>query len=383
MKNEKLLLIPGPTMVPEEVLKAMSSQAVGHRTSFFDNVIKEVSEKLKKVFKTERDVYILTSSGSGAMEAAVANFINDGDKSLILINGKFGERFSTLNKIYGADYEEIIYPLGQPAQAEDVRNFLEANPDTKAVFMQQNETSSGILNDVRAIAQVVKDYKALLVVDSISGLGVTDLQMDAWGVDVVVAGSQKAFMLPPGLAFIAISQKAEEKVLSCGNKRFYFCLKAAKKNLEQFTTPYTPATSLILGLDKSLDIILDFGIEENYAKQERYNQMLRAAFKEMGLKFLVEDERFASRAVTAVYLPEEVKWSGFQKLLDEKYNVLVAGGQDELKGKIFRVGTIGYLSDLDILSGIAAVEMALFESGYEFKLGSGVSKAQKIIIEGR
>lgn len=383
MKKEKLLMIPGPTMVPEEVLQAMSSQAVGHRTSFFEDIINQVNGKLKQVFKTERDVYILTSSGSGAMEAAVANFINEGDKSLVLVNGKFGQRFASLNKIYGADYKEINYPLGQAVVAEDVRDFLEKNPDTKAVFMQQNETSSGVLNDVEAVAKVVKDYDALLLVDSISGLGVTDLQMDAWGVDVVVAGSQKAFMLPPGLAFISLSQKAEKKLLACGNKKYYFCLKAAKKNMEKSTTPYTPATSLIIGLNKSLDLILEFGVEENYKKQEKFTRMLREAFKEIGLKLLVEEEKYASRAVTAVYLPENIVWSDFQRKLDEKYNVLLAGGQDELKGKIFRAGTIGYLGDLDILAGIAAIEMALYELGYDFELGSGLSKAEKIIIEGR
>lgn len=383
MKNEKLLMIPGPTMIPEKVLQAMSTQAVGHRTSYFENIIDEVTTKLKKVFRTERDVYILTSSGSGAMEAAVANFVNEGDKTLVLINGKFGERFAGLNKIYGAKLNEIVYPLGTAANPKDVQDFLEKNPDTKAVFMQQNETSSTILNDVKSIADIVKNYNAILIVDSISGLGVTEMKMDEWGIDVVAAGSQKAFMLPPGLAFVAVSKKAEEKLVACGNKRYYFCLKAAKKNLEKSTTPYTPATSLILGLNTSLDMILEYGIEKNYEKQERYTKMLREAFTAINLKLVVEDEKEASKAVTGVYVPEGVNWSTFESTLRDKYNVLIAGGQDELKGIIFRVGTIGYLGDLDILSGIAAIEMALYESGYNFDLGSGVSKAQKIIIEGR
>lgn len=383
MKNEKLLMIPGPTMIPEKVLQAMSTQAVGHRTSYFENIIDEVTTKLKKVFRTERDVYILTSSGSGAMEAAVANFVNEGDKTLVLINGKFGERFAGLNKIYGAKLNEIVYPLGTAANPKDVQDFLEKNPDTKAVFMQQNETSSTILNDVKSIAGIVKNYNAILIVDSISGLGVTEMKMDEWGIDVVAAGSQKAFMLPPGLAFVAVSKKAEEKLVACGNKRYYFCLKAAKKNLEKSTTPYTPATSLILGLNTSLDMILEYGIEKNYEKQERYTKMLRAAFTAINLKLVVDDEKEASKAVTGVYVPEGVNWSTFESTLRDKYNVLIAGGQDELKGIIFRVGTIGYLGDLDILSGIAAIEMALYESGYNFDLGSGVSKAQKIIIEGR
>lgn len=381
MKTEKLLMIPGPTMIPEKILNAMNTQAVGHRTEYFENIIKNVTIKLKKIFRTNRDVYILTSSGSGAMEASVANFINEGDKTLVLVNGKFGERFVSLNKIYGAEVSEITYPLGVPANPEDVEKFLKNNPDTKAVFMQQNETSSAILNDVFAIAEVVKKYEALLIVDSVSGLGVTEMKMDEWGVDVIAAGSQKAFMLPPGLAFVAVSEKAEKKLVSCGNKRYYFCLKAAKKNLEKSTTPYTPATSLIKGLDASLDMILEYGIEKNYEKQEKYTKMLRDAFKAIGLSMVVENEKAASRAVTGVYVPEEVKWSEFEKILSEKYNVLVAGGQDELKGKIFRVGTIGYLGDLDILSGIAAIEMALYEAGYKFEVGKGVSTAQKILIE--
>lgn len=383
MKKEKLLLIPGPTMIPQEILNAMNIQAVGHRTEYFEKIIEEVTDKLKKVFRTKRDVYILTSSGSGAMEASVANFINEGDKVLALINGKFGERFASLNKIYGADLTEIAYPLGKQANPEDVKKFLDENPDTKAVFMQQNETSSAILNDVESIAKVVRDYEALLIVDSVSGLGVTEMKMDEWGIDVVVAGSQKAFMLPPGLSFVAMSEKADKKLITCGNKRFYFCLKAAKKNLEKSTTPFTPNTSLIIGLNTSLNMILEYGIENNYKKQEHYTKMLREAFTAIGLSLVVEDEKAASRAVTGVYVPDGVKWSEFEKILNEKYNVLVAGGQDELKGKIFRVGAIGYLGELDIISGIAAIEMALFESGYKFELGKGVSRAQKIIIERR
>lgn len=383
MKKEKLLMIPGPTMISQEILNAMNIQAVGHRTEYFEKKIEEVTEKLKKVFRTKRDVYILTSSGSGAMEAAVANFINEGDKVLVLINGKFGERFASLNKIYGANLKEINYPLGKQAKPEDVKKFLDENPDTKAVFMQQNETSSAILNDVESIAKVVRDYEALLIVDSVSGLGVTEMKMDEWGIDVVVAGSQKAFMLPPGLAFVAMSEKAGKRLITCGNKRFYFCLKAAKKNLEKSTTPFTPNTSLIIGLNTSLNMILEYGIENNYKKQELYTKMLREAFREIGLSLVVENEKAASRAVTGVYVPDGIKWSEFEKILSEKYNVLVAGGQDDLKGKIFRVGTIGYLGELDIISGIAAIEMALYESGYKFELGKGVSKAQKIIIERR
>ena len=376
-----MLMIPGPTMIPEKVLNAMNTQAVGHRTAYFENIIKNVTEKLQRIFRTERDVYILTSSGSGAMEAAVANFINEGDKVLVLVNGKFGERFVSLNKIYGAEVHQIVYALGTAAKPEDVSEFLKDNPDTKAVFVQQNETSSAILNDIEKISEVVRRTPALLIVDSISGLGITELKMDEWGVDVIAAGSQKAFMLPPGLAFIAFSAKAEKQLFENTNKKYYFCLKAAKKNLEKSTTPYTPATSLIMGLEKSLEMILEYGIERNYQKQERYTQMLRRAFKELGLSLVVEEEKAASRAVTGVYVPEGVKWSKLEELLSEKYNILVAGGQDELKGKIFRVGTIGYLSDLDILSGIAAIEMALFELGYSLELGSGVRAAQKTILE--
>lgn len=376
-------MIPGPTMIPQRILNAMNTQAVGHRTAFFEEIIKEVTGKLKKVFRTKRDVYILTSSGSGAMEASVANFVNEGDKVLVLINGKFGERFASLNKTFGANLNKIVYPLGEQADPEDVKKFLDENPDTKAVFMQQNETSSAILNDVESLAKVVKNYEALLIVDSVSGLGVTEMKMDEWGVDVIVAGSQKAFMLPPGLAFVAVSEKAEKKLETSKNKKFYFCLKAAKKNLEKSTTPFTPATSLIMGLNTSLDMIIEYGIEKNYKKQEHFTKILRESFKAIGLSLLVNNEKAASRAVTGVYIPENIKCSEFQSLLSEKFNVLIAGGQDDLKGKIFRVGTIGYLGDLDIISGIAAIEMALFELGHKFELGKGVSTAQKIILERR
>jgi aspartate aminotransferase-like enzyme len=368
-------------MVPPRVLRAMAAPPMGHRSKQFSQIIHDVSQDLKKVFQTNNDVYILTASGSGAMEAAVTNFVNPGDKVLVLINGKFGDRFAKINARYGAQVIRKDFELGQPADPKFVKETLANDPEIKAVFVQQNETSTGILNDIKAIKEAMGDHPALLIVDSISGMAVSNFPVDEWGADVVVAGSQKAFMLPPGLAFISVSEKAWEVNKNCKNFNFYFDLQAARKNLAKDTTPYTPATALILGLKESLEILLAEGLSHIFKKQEIFKEMAREAAKALGLELVVKDEKYASAAITAVKIPEGIEWKELNNLLVNEFNVEVAGGQDELKGKIFRIGHIGYVQELDILQAIAAIEMALYKLGYLKELGIGVKKCQEVILK--
>lgn len=383
MYEKKLLLIPGPTMVPPRVLRAMAVPPVGHRSKGFSQIIHDVSQDLKKIFQTKNDVYILTASGTGAMEAAVTNFINPGDKVLVLVNGKFGDRFAKINTRYGAEVIRKDFELGQPANPQFVKEVLANDKDQeiKAVFVQQNETSTGILNDIKAIKEAMANHPALLIVDSISGMAVSNFPVDEWGADVVVAGSQKAFMLPPGLAFITVSEKAWEVNKNCKNFNYYFDLQAAKKNLAKDTTPYTPATALILGLRESLNILLAEGLENIFKKQEIFKEMVREAVKALGLELIVKDEKYASAAITAVKIPEGIEWKELNNLLVKEFNVEIAGGQDDLKGKIFRIGHMGYVQDMDLLQAIAALEMALYKLGYLKELGVAVKKCQEIILK--
>lgn len=380
MFEKQLLLIPGPTMVPPRVLRAIAAPSMGHRTKQFSAIVREVSENLKTVFQTKNDVYILTSSGSGAMEAAVVNFVNPKDKVLVLVNGKFGDRFAKINERLGAEVIRVDYEAGTPAKPEDVKRILNENPDIKAVFMQQNETSTAVLNDVKAVKEAMADHEALLIVDSISGMAVADFKVDEWGADVVVAGSQKAFMLPPGLAFVTVSEKAWKVNENVTSFSFYFDLKAAKKNLLKDTTPYTPATNLILGLKESLNIILEEGLENKFNKQLKFRKIVRESAKALGLELLVTDENAASPGVTAIKIPEGIAWKDLNELMVNEYNVLLAGGQDDLKGKIFRIGHMGYIGETDLVTVIADLEMALYKLGYKVELGTGVKKAQEIIL---
>ncbi|NLW24387.1 MAG: alanine--glyoxylate aminotransferase family protein [Clostridia bacterium] len=383
MYEKQILLIPGPTMIPPRVLRAMAAPSMGHRSEKFSQIIKEVSENLKKIFQTKNDVYILTSSGSGAMEASVVNFINPQDKVIVLVNGKFGDRYAKINERVGAEVIRLDFEPGVPADPEKVREILaqDTNKEIKAVFVQQNETSTGILNDIKAIKEAMGDHPALLIVDSISGMAVADFPVDEWGADVVVAGSQKAFMIPPGLAFITVSEKAWKVNEQCRSFNFYFDLRAAKKNLAKNTTPYTPATSLIIGLKESIDILLEEGLENISRKQLKYKEMVREAVKAMGLELLVQDEKYASPAITAIKVPENIAWKDLNNLLVNEFNVMLAGGQDELKGKIFRIGHIGYVHEMDLVVAIAALEMALYKLGYPVELGTGVKACQEVILK--
>lgn len=378
----QLLMIPGPTNMPREVLQALSLPAVGHRTPEFSEVIKEVTVSLKKIYHTKNDLFILTSSGTGAMEAAVANFVNQGDKVIVMENGNFGERWVKLNNSYGADVEIISGVWGEQADPEILKKRISADhgQEIKAVFVTHNETSTGVTNDLKALREALGEHPALFIVDAISGMAVSPLKVDEWNLDVVVSGSQKAFMIPPGLGFISVSPRAWAKSEQVTNPRFYFDLRAAAKSFEKSTTPYTPATCLILALRESLKLIEKEGLQNVYKRHQFYKQVIRTAAKALGLNLLT-NEKSASCGVTAIKKPTAIDPQNIVKIMREKHGIIIAGGQNRLKGEIFRIGHLGYVSDNDLVVTIAALERTLLELGWSFQLGQGIQVVQELLQE--
>ena len=375
--RKNYLLTPGPTSVPSDVLLELAKPIVHHRTPQFAEIFHSVIEGLKYVFQTKNDVLVFASSGTGAMEASVVNLLSPGDKVLTIKGGKFGERWDEICKAYNIETFPIDVEWGKPVNSEDVRNILEKEKDIKAVFATLTETSTAVLHDVKALGSIVKEFPAVLVVDAVSGLGAVDIQTDNWNVDVVVAGSQKALMLPPGLAFASISDKAWDLVKDSKCPKYYWSFAKARKSLETDQTPYTPAVSLIFGLSKSLEMIKEEGLENVLARHSKLANATRAAVKAMGLELLAPES--PSDAVTAVKVPQRVDGVDLVKSLKKRYDVMITGGQAQLKGKIIRIAHMGYSDTFDIITVISALEMALKDSGYNLELGKGIKAAEEIL----
>lgn len=379
---KKFLMTPGPTQIPSEVLLASAQPIIHHRTGAYSDLFARVNDNLKYVYQTENEVISFASSGTGAMESAVVNLCSPGDAVLIASCGKFGERWRDLAEVYGLDYTYKEYEYGTAVVPEDIDRHLEAVPQTKAVFVTHSETSTGVVNDMQAIGSVVEDSDAVLVSDSISGLGSAEIKTDDWQVDVVVAGSQKALMIPPGLAFVSVSQKAWGLVEHSTLPKFYFDWTKARKALaqEKPTTAFTPAVSLVVGLDKALSMIRAEGLENLFRRHIVLGRATRAAVQGMGLKlFSPDDDRCSS--VTAVQVPDGVEDGRLRTLIRDKYGVQLAGGQGPVKGRIFRIGHCGFYNYTDIIVAITALELTLTELGFPVELGSGVAKAQAVFGE--
>ena len=373
------LRIPGPTEV-KKVLDAMQKPMVGHRGKEFEQLFQEVSEGLKKVFQTKNDVLIFPAAGTGALEAAIVNFFSPGDKIVCFTCGVFGDRFAKIAETFGADVERVAVEWGKPITSDIVRERLakDKNNEIKGVLFTHNETSTGVLNDIKALREAVGDHPALTLVDAVSSLGGADIKTDEWNLDVVVTGAQKALMLPPGLGFISISPKAWEAAKNSKMPKFYWDFLDAKKRLEKWQTPYTPAVSLIFALKESLKIIENEGLDNIFQRHLKLSKALREGLKALGLKPFVEDE-FASPTVTAVDISEcEVD---VKKLLKKQFNMDIAGGQSKLKGKIVRIGHLGYVDELDIIDVLAAIEMVMKDDKL-YGVGKRCSKvfARKVIF---
>ena len=379
--KKSYLLSPGPTAVPERVLLKMGEPMIHHRTPQFSAIFAEVKKDLKYLFQTEQEVLILASSGTGAMESAITNLFSRGDKVLFINAGKFGERWGQISKTYGLEPVELKVEWGQTVEVAAVKDILDKDPQIKAVLMQASETSTTVAHPVKELAQLTKDRDTLIVVDGITAVGVSDLPMDDLGIDVLISGSQKAFMLPPGLAFIALSEKAWGFAEKSDIPKYYFDLKKENKNqiAGKDTTAYTPAVTLIIGLAEVLTMVREEGLENLFKRHKVLADATRAAIKALGLKPLAPES--PADSATGAFVPEGVDGGKLVKFLRDTMGVTLAGGQDHLKGKIIRIAHLGYYDTFDIIIAISAIEMALKKFGHDVELGKGVAAAQDILGE--
>jgi aspartate aminotransferase-like enzyme len=376
MKKPRLMT-PGPAMVPEDVLLELARPVIHHRSAEAKQVIVEVTEGLKDVFQTRNDVLILTSSGTGAMEAAVVNTVPPGGKALVLNAGHFAARWSNICKAYGINAVMLDTEWGLPVDPDRVAEALRQHPDTVCVMGTLSETSTGTGHPVEAIGRAVAESPAVFAVDAISGVGAMECRTDEWSIDLLCVGSQKALMLPPGLAFVAVSPKAWARIDAFESHSFYFNLKAARKKAKEFDTPYTPAHTLILALRTALRRIRDEGIENIWQRHRRMSEACQAGVTALGL------ELFSARpaeGLTAFRVPEGLKDTDIRGTLTERFGITTVGGQDKLKGKIVRIGHMGYTDEVDVVGTLAALEMALAELGYEVEPGRAVTAAQQVLL---
>ncbi|MFC2168953.1 pyridoxal-phosphate-dependent aminotransferase family protein [Acidobacteriota bacterium] len=378
MIKKYYLLSPGPTPVPEDVLSVSAEPIIHHRTSEFSDIFVEVSNGLKYVYQTEQDVYILASSGTGAMETAVINTLCQNDKVITISGGKFGERWGHICRAYGIDVREIKLEWGEPYTKEQLEEELKSHPETKVVFTTLSETSSGTVYDIKGYGEVLAKTETILAVDGISGIGAMQCPMDEWNIDVLVSGSQKSFMIPPGLAYISFSPKAWQYVEKSTLPKFYFNAKDYKKSLGKRTTPWTPAISLISQQKKALDRIKSLGLENLFEHHRILGDTTRAAVQAIGLELL---SKSPGNMLTAVKVPEEIDGVALVKIMQGKYRAYIAGGQDPYKGKIFRIAHLGYMGGFDVITALAALEMTLSDLGFDFESGKAIKAAEDILKE--
>ncbi len=373
MENKLMLMIPGPTPVPENVLLALAKHPMGHRSGEFIQIQADVTENLKWLFQTTNELLLLTASGTGAMEAGIINFFSPGDRVLVIHNGKFGERWVLVSKAFGLDVVEVTAPWGQPINPDDVQAVLTADgaKEIKGVIVTHSETSTGVINDLETINKHVQAHGALIIVDAVTSMGATNVPIDAWGLDVVCSGSQKGFMVPPGMGFVSVSAKAWEAYKTAKIPKFYLDLGKYRKD----GAPFTPAVNLIFALQASLAMMKKEGLENIFARHHRHRDACRAAVKAMGLELYAPDGH-GSPAITAVSTTaaEEIR-----KVMKKKYDIVLAGGQDHLSGQVFRIGHLGFVCDRDILSALAALEGTLAELGTNNSNGAGVAAAATIL----
>ncbi len=358
------LRIPGPTPCPPEVLQAMGRQMINHRGEEFRKLLTDVTGKLKQIFQTRNDVLILTGAGTGGLEAAVVNTLSPGDKVLAVTVGAFGDRFANIAKQFGADVTLLKFEWGKAADVDTIRKGLQADPKIKAVLVTHNETSTGVTNDLGSISKLVKGFGKLLLVDAVSSLSSINLPVDEWQCDVVVSASQKGWMVPPGLAMVSVSPEAWQAHAVAKMPRFYWDFTRAKKSLESQETPWTPAISVVFGLGVALDMMLKEGLPNIVARHVRVGKVAREGVKSLGLALLA-DEAVASNAVTAVNAANGLDERKLRKIMREEHQIVLAGGQAALEGKIFRIGHLGLVNETDIKEVISALKVALPKAGFK------------------
>lgn len=376
--KKSYLFTPGPTPIPSEALLAMAQPIDYHRSEDAVALIKDVLEKLKHVFQTKNDVLFLTSSGTGAMDGAVSNLLSRGDTVLVIRSGKFGERWSEICTAYGVEVIPIDVEYGNSVDPEIVEEHLNATPEIRAVYSTLCETSTGALHDIQSLAQITHSTPTLLVVDAVSALGADDLQMDKWGVDVVVSCSQKGLMTPPGLAFVALNDCAWDAVKTSNLPKYYFDFRKAHKSGLEGSVPYTPAITLLNALQCALSRIYEEGIQNTIARHQQMAFATQSAIKAIGLPLFASSP---ANTLTSIRLPNEIDGKAFVKMMREEYGITYAGGQGELSGKIVRIAHLGWMNENDVIIAISSFERGLAEIGYDFACGAGVTAAQQVFTQ--
>jgi aspartate aminotransferase-like enzyme len=380
--RKKYILAPGPTPIPPEVLAEGGMPILHHRTPQYQAIFKDAHEGLRMFFRTKQPVMTFASVGTGAMESAVSNLTSPGERILVASAGHFGNRWAEIAKAYQVEPDLLEAPWGKAVDPAEVRKRLKASPGTKLVFTTLNETSTGVVNDVKALAEAAHEAGALLVVDAISGLGAVPCETDAWGLDLVLSGSQKGFMIPPGLAFVCASPAAVEKTKSSKNPRYYFSYEKALKKLtegELPDTPFTPAISLVVQVRKALELIREEGLEKVWERHAALGRAVRAGVQALGLELFAPTA--PSNALTSVVSPEGIDSGKINKTFRDVYGVSIAGGQGKMKGKIFRIGHLGYVDGSDAVLGVATLERTLHKLGKKVPLGAGVKAVQEVLLE--
>jgi len=371
MPAKQYLFTPGPTPVPPQVLAALGEPVVHHRSPDFQPVYERTLARLREVCRTESDVLLFTASGTGAFESAVANLVSPGEPHLVVSAGNFGERWAQMATAYGADVDHLRYAWGETPAPEDVRARLRER-GAKAVWLVQSETSTGVVADVKALAAAAKEHGALVVVDAVSSLGAVPCETDAWGLDVVVSGSQKALMTPPGLGLAAVSEAAFAAVGT--SPRFYFDWERTRAAQRKLDAPFTPSVSLVAGLDVALGMLLDEGLDAAFERHVRLGRACRAGAKALGLELFSPDED-RSAVVTAIRAPEGVASGEVVKALRDRFGITIADGQGDLKGRVFRIGHIGWFDQFDVATALSAVELVLADLGADVERGIAATAA--------
>lgn len=375
---KKRLFTPGPTPVPETVMLKMAEPIIHHRNPEFNEVLTRVHANLRYLFQTQQPVLTLTCSGTGGMESTFVSLFSPGDTVISVNGGKFGERWVKMPRAFGMNAVEIKTGWGKAPTPEQILDALKTHPEAKAVYLVHSETSTGTATDIKTMARLIREHsKALVCVDGITAVGAHELRFDEWGVDVCVTGSQKGLMIPPGLAFVALSQRAIAMMETSKMPKFYFDLRKALKSYADNDTPFTPAVSLIIGVDLALQMIRAEGIENVWRRHERLANALRAGIQALGLKLFSDSPSYA---VTPVWVPDGVSWKSFNKILKGEIGITIAGGQDDYKDKIFRVSHLGYYDELDMIAFVGALERTLAAVGYKFSVGAGLAATQHAFL---
>ena len=381
MQDKLNLMIPGPTPVPENVLSSMSKHPIGHRSGAFQEIVQKTTEQLKWLHQTTADVLTITGSGTAAMEAGIINTLSKGDQVICGDNGKFGERWVKVARAYGLDVKVVKADWGTPLDPNQFKRILEedTNEKIKAVILTHSETSTGVINDLKTINNEVKKHgKAITIADCVTSLGACNIPMDEWGIDVIASGSQKGYMIPPGLSFVAMSKRAWEANNQSNLPKFYLDLKQYLKTVNQNSNPFTPAINLYFALEASLTMMQKEGLNNIFARHARHQKATQEGIKAMGLNLFTK-ENFGSPAITAVK-PENIDAESIRKAIKNDFDILLAGGQDHLKGKIFRIGHLGFVNNRDIISVISALESTLDKMGkLNVPIGQGIAKTISVL----